>query len=359
MKTFRHLLLILAVFGSSLLFAQNDNVGIGTAKPDQSSILDLNSSKKGLLIPRMTLSDRNNISMPAKGLLIYQTDQNAGFQYFDGLEWKPLNRDEEKSLASSAAMSGTLNYIPKFTGASTIDNSGIFEDGAGNVGIGTSTIPAFAKLQVQGNLITNGSIFMNGTSAALTMNALSAGSQGRFDFNDGGVPKFQIYHTFGQNGLGIWDIVGAKDLLLFDAGVANFNNSIKVNTNTGFLAIGNFSPGTPLPTPAGYRLIVQDGILTEKVKVALKSSVADWADYVFEPEYKTNMMTLDEVEQFTLKNKHLPNVPSADNMVSEGLDIAKTSKMFMEKIEELTLYLIELNKEVKALKVENQLLRNK
>jgi hypothetical protein len=342
---------------SSFSFAQSQNVGIGTIKPDESAILDLNSAKQGLLIPRMTMESKSLIKNPAKGLMVFQTDNNSGFYYFNGDVWQPLG--SEKSIAGAAATAGTINYIPKFTGASTIDNSSIFEDGAGNVGIGTTTIPGFAKLQVQGNLVTNGNIFMNSTNAALVMNALSAGSQGRFDFQDGGVTKYQIYHTFGQAGFGIYDTGAAKDLLLFDSGIANFNNSVKVNTNTGFLAIGNFSPGTPLPTPAGYRLIVQDGILTEKVKVALKSSVADWADYVFEPEYKTNMMTLDEVEQFTLKNKHLPNVPSADNMVSEGLDIAKTSKMFMEKIEELTLYLIELNKEVKALKVENQLLRNK
>lgn len=71
------------------------------------------------------------------------------------------------------------------------------------------------------------------------------------------------------------------------------------------------------------------------------------------------MMSLEEIEKFTIENKHLPNVPSAEEMILEGLDVAKTSKMFMEKIEELTLYLIELNKEVKALKAENGALKRK
>jgi hypothetical protein len=69
------------------------------------------------------------------------------------------------------------------------------------------------------------------------------------------------------------------------------------------------------------------------------------------------MMSLEEVEAFTIKNKHLPNVPSAEEMVKTGLDVSQTSKMFMEKIEELTLYMIEMNKEIKALKEENAKLK--
>ena len=70
-------------------------------------------------------------------------------------------------------------------------------------------------------------------------------------------------------------------------------------------------------------------------------------------------MPLNEVESYTQKNKHLPNVPSADEMSASGLDVGQTSKMFMEKIEELTLYLIQLNKEIDALKAENLQLKNK
>jgi len=123
-----------------------------------------------------------------------------------------------------------------------------------------------------------------------------------------------------------------------------------------FVTIGDVSPAlrTQGTATGGYNLLVKGGILTEKVKVALAVAGTDWADYVFEPEYKSNMMSIEEVEQFTLKNKHLPNVPSAQEMVKNGLDVSQTSKMFMEKIEELTLYIIELNKEIKALKKENK-----
>jgi hypothetical protein len=87
---------------------------------------------------------------------------------------------------------------------------------------------------------------------------------------------------------------------------------------------------------------VEDGILTEKVKVALKST-ADWSDYVFAPTYK--LRSLSEVAEFVQANKHLPGVPSASDVVEHGIDVAKMDAKLLEKIEELTLYSIELEKE--------------
>ncbi|MFD2603232.1 hypothetical protein [Flavobacterium suzhouense] len=117
---------------------------------------------------------------------------------------------------------------------------------------------------------------------------------------------------------------------------------MRINQN-GKVRIGN------VLTPDGYKLFVEQGILTEKVKVAV-STTADWADYVFAPDYK--LMPLEEVEKFTKENNHLPNVPSAAEMVDTGLDVAKMDAKLLEKVEELTLYLIEQNKQIEALKAE-------
>lgn len=156
-----------------------------------------------------------------------------------------------------------------------------------------------------------------------------------------------------------------------DAGRASTNTS-----ETGKLYISNLQTDTPLvygdfstkylavgevatadraaATSGGYRLLVKGGMITEKIKVAVAGS-ADWADYVFEPSYK--LMSLDKVESFVKENKHLPNVPSAEEMSKNGLDVMQTSAKLMEKIEELTLYMIEMNKEIKALKEENAKLK--
>lgn len=98
--------------------------------------------------------------------------------------------------------------------------------------------------------------------------------------------------------------------------------------------------------PAGYGLYVDHGIITEKVKVAVKNG-SEWSDFVFEDDYK--LRTLAEVEEFINENKHLPGVPSADDMVDNGLNVAEMDAMLLQKIEELTLYVIELEKRLSIL----------
>ena len=92
-----------------------------------------------------------------------------------------------------------------------------------------------------------------------------------------------------------------------------------------------------------YRLFVKDGIKTEKVKVEVASENG-WADYVFAKDYK--LTSLEEVEKHILENKHLPNVPSAKEVVKNGINVAEMDAKLLEKIEELTLYLIEQNKKI-------------
>ena len=100
-------------------------------------------------------------------------------------------------------------------------------------------------------------------------------------------------------------------------------------------------------TSADYNLFVSKGIMTEKVKVAVKNS-DEWADYVFSDTYK--LRSLNEVEQFIKKNKHLPGVPSADEVAKHGIDVGKMDAKLLEKIEELTLYMLELKKENQEMK---------
>lgn len=120
-----------------------------------------------------------------------------------------------------------------------------------------------------------------------------------------------------------------------------------INTNPGGVIIGNAVSSLP----SGYKLYVADGILTEKVKVALRSS-SNWADYVFSDGYK--LRSLEETETYILKNKHLPGIQSATDIVNEGgIDVTDMLTKQMAKIEELTLHMIELNKKLTALEKEN------
>ncbi len=80
----KKLIIILIMALSATTFAQT---GIGTTTPDASSALDITSTTKGLLIPRMTAAQRDAISSPATGLMIYQTDGTVGFYYYNGSSW--------------------------------------------------------------------------------------------------------------------------------------------------------------------------------------------------------------------------------------------------------------------------------
>lgn len=100
-----------------------------------------------------------------------------------------------------------------------------------------------------------------------------------------------------------------------------------------------------------YKLLQLDneGLLyAREVKVNLQA----WPDYVFKSEYK--LMPLAEVEKFIQTNGHLPKIPSAATIEDEGLNLGEMNKLLMEKIEELTLHLIEQDKKISQLQYEVQ-----
>lgn len=114
-----------------------------------------------------------------------------------------------------------------------------------------------------------------------------------------------------------------------------------LNGNAGGVVIGTGLSGTP----PGYRLYVSDGILAERVKVAVKST-ADWRDNVLGDAYR--LRPLEEVDSYIRQKGHLPGVPTAKDMVANGNDLHQTDALLLEKVEELTLYVIALKKEAKA-----------
>ena len=105
---------------------------------------------------------------------------------------------------------------------------------------------------------------------------------------------------------------------------------------------------TSFTTPAGYNLYVSKGILTEKLKVANSADVMNWSDFVFNKDYK--LRSLHDVESYINANKHLPEIPSAKEVGEEGIDVAAMDARLLQKIEELTLYIIQQQKEIDELK---------
>ncbi len=174
-------------------------------------------------------------------------------------------------------------------------------------------------------------------TVALAENTAASGRRASISFHNGGQDEGRI--ELSNDG-------GFRNLKFVD----NQSQNLGLNV-TGKVLIGNTT------MPAGYKLYVEQGILTEKVKVALKTS-ANWADHVFAPGYK--LKPLSEVETFIQQYSHLPGIPSAEALVKEGgIDMNQMFARQMEKIEELTLYMIELNKENEQLKKEVQALKKR
>ena len=103
--------------------------------------------------------------------------------------------------------------------------------------------------------------------------------------------------------------------------------------------------GTGVNIPAGsfYKMAVGGGIITEKVRVATNGTPF-WADFVFEPSFK--LRPLSELDQYIKLHKRLPDIPSTAEVTKNGIDLAETQALLLQKIEELTLYVIEQNKKI-------------
>ncbi len=110
---------------------------------------------------------------------------------------------------------------------------------------------------------------------------------------------------------------------------------MKISTN-GQVALG-------CQPNSNYRLAVDGVIGARKIKVTQET----WADFVFKPEYK--LRSLQEVELHIREHGYLPDVPSEKEVKENGVDMGEMDKKLLQKIEELTLYIIELNKKIEVL----------
>jgi len=218
---------------------------------------------------------------------------------------------------------------------------------AGNVGIGT-TAPvstfqvnnATSKFSV-GNA---GGADLNYGTAYIGFNAArigtgSASSDWTIDgdgyHNGGGV----IYTDVAGN-VYIAPIVstGATTQTLADADIKS-RIAFRVS-GTGNVGIGTTDNGAWSLNSSSYKLAVGGGMIATTVTV---KPVANWPDYVFKKDY--TLPSLSEVKTYIDQNQHLPEIPSAQEVKKDGINLGEMNKLLLKKVEELTLYLIEKDKQ--------------
>jgi hypothetical protein len=136
-------------------------------------------------------------------------------------------------------------------------------------------------------------------------------------------------------GLGVWG--GTNDLRMWGWNGSQNNIFLTALGSNGYIGIGTTNPQEMLS--------VKGTVLAQKVRVSVKTQ--DWPDFVFSKNYK--LRSLSSLETYINKSNHLPDVPSASEVGKGGLDIGSTQAVLLRKIEELSLYVIELNKKIEKL----------
>jgi hypothetical protein len=164
-----------------------------------------------------------------------------------------------------------------------------------------------------------------------------------------GGPVLMFENQVGNNGYGDYAIEflpnqGLNFGLPWGSSTGSFSNYDLLLSNTHKVGMGvnDFT----CSDCSDYRLFVKDGIKTEKVKVEV-ASVAGWADYVFANDY--SLMSLDKLQNFINENGHLPDVPTAEEVVENGFELKEMNVLLLKKVEELTLYLLNQEKRIKDL----------
>lgn len=228
---------------------------------------------------------------------------------------------------------------------------------SGNVGIGTTTPTSKLDIKVASNETMSNVNFLDGN--------YRIGSIGRASSTDG-IGLFVSGYTEASVSTAMPTLVlkaYAKDFVPdndYDAAVSvrgyNVDDDSELQNTPIFkvlnghsvahltvAASGNVGIGTVSPDS---KLAVNGTIHTKEVKVDLTG----WSDFVFEKDY--DLPTLSELERFILKNKHLPEIPSEVEVMANGILLGEMNAKLLQKIEELTLYLIEQDKKIEVLQKE-------
>jgi hypothetical protein len=316
---------------------ENGQMGIGTSNP--SSDLTINGSNPYIQI-------RNN-------------EVNTGFVQAVG--------SHLKLGTNSTNLTGNLFLQTKLVDRMMIDENGL-------VGIGTNTPSSILTinsnnpiLQLRNNNVDKG--FVQLVNDDIRIGTNSSNNTGKFIVRTNGVDRFTV-HQDGTAELGdaasggtlILDGPVNPGLLLQHQGLtqgyvsatsegieiyrSTFGN-IRIHANGDgmwFFPNGQIAMGQG-PKATGYLLSIEGKAIATEFKVL---AVASWPDYVFAKNYK--LLSLKELKAFIGQHKHLPNIPAAAEIEKEGIALGDMTKKLMEKVEELTLYILQLQDQLDELK---------
>ncbi|MFC5284242.1 hypothetical protein [Pedobacter alpinus] len=247
------------------------------------------------------------VNVPALGISPTGNDPSSIFSYQNhptahyGIGWYNDNEFTGAAMGYLSAYGG-LKFF-------TAGQPKMMLDVYGRLGIGTNS--PTGKVEIKGPFDGNSQLIINTTS-----------SNAELRFSDNNVIKGFVWYDKFSDGMAF--------------GRGSTSNSIWVNTS-GNVGIGSLNPG--------YKLDVIGTIRSREVKVDMNG-----ADFVFEKDY--GLMPLSDLEKYITTNKHLPQIATAKEMETNGVELGNLNSKLLQKVEELTLYIIQMNKEIDKLKTQ-------
>jgi hypothetical protein len=283
-------------FGQMALYAKsNGNVGIGTTAPEQK------------------LDVRGNLLL----------DAGANPILYTGTGGSELNRflqliNSSSYGSASGLKAGGILVSDSYSFASPGKNDLIVK---GNIGIGTPTPRGKFDIDGPGDIYLSDDVNVGAAQSLFLPGHIYISPH-----NGGNVSYLQARRL---------DNSGTTSLRIRTYNSGSLTEAMQIEGN------GNVGIGTT--TPGNFKLAVNGKIWGTEVQVALTNP---GPDYVFEKSYA--LPTLEEVKSYIDQNKHLPEVPSAKEMETNGVNVGEMNMLLLKKIEELTLYVIEQQKQIEA-----------
>lgn len=311
---------------------EDGKVGIGTSSPARTMeiysggtwpVLRLNSAMSGTSIEFL------GTGSPAWGIGTW----NNTIRFYSSTTG--FSSISEEYVMSQGAFTSMANNT-KMMGSSSLrwsDMYGVDGDFSGNVAIsGNTTIAGSAAI---GTTTLLGKLHVHdGTSSNATLYVTPAttgsGDSATIFLAEDHDASFGMYWLYDGNG---------NDMELWGKSLSStYGPHFMVNRTTGVAAFGGI-------TATGYKLSVAGKIICEEVRVAL---LGTWPDYVFKKDY--SLMPVEQLGEFIDTHGHLPNVPSATDLEQSGVEVGEMQRIMMEKIEELSLYIIDQQKQIQELR---------
>ena len=296
------------------MIVNKGKVGIGTANPVSKLQVGLGTTNNPSEIAQF---GSNNPNGEARVLSLVNygggADQSTSIDFHNKASWSPTGKIQVQQIGTN-----TQSKINFFTFNGSLQNRMTINHN-GDVGIGTNAPVSFGTSQPTLEL-RGSSVHRTGAIRGYSSDLSRGWYLGRAD--DSSLP----------DGL----IIATTDFTNINFRTAS-DTRMTIKSN-GLIGIGTTNPDS--------KLTVNGGIHSQEIIVDIDAGTGP--DYVFEEDY--NLISLEETKAYIKANKHLPEVPSAKVMESEGLELKDMSLLLLKKIEEMTLHQIELMEEVKALK---------